>query len=222
MAGAPIANTLPVRPLLLCFSCVTVFAQPFSFGVRAGVPLTDFFNGTGTATNPYSSITNRYLIGPTAELRLPFGLGIEFDALYRHYSYSSPGFRTASPPFIQLKYDSEEASGSAWEFALLAKYRFHAKLARPYVDAGAAWNRVSGLNALTCAINCSFTSTPPSLRQSTVTGFVAGAGIDVHVLFLHLSPEVRYTRWGGPQFQSVSGGFSSNRNQVEFLLGITY
>lgn len=205
--------------LLFSLSVITAVAQPFSFGVRAGVPLTEFFSGSGTATFPYSSITNRYLVGPTVELRLPFGVGVEFDALYRHYSYSSPGVTpNPSNQFPGL----EQVSDSAWEFPLMAKYRFPVKIVKPYIDAGVAWNTVSGLNVLYCFINCFSASPPPSLRHSTVTGFVAGTGIEIHVLFLHISPEIRYTHWRSQQFQSPNGGFSSSQNQAEFLLGITY
>jgi len=166
---------------------------------------------------PYTSITNRYLIGPTVELRLPFGFGVEFDALYRHFSFSSPGL--TPNPSNQLP-GLEQVNSGAWEFPLMAKYRFPSKVVRPYVDAGIAWNKVSGLSTLYCFLNC-FSADPPSLRHSTVTGFVAGAGIDVHLLFLHVSPEIRYTHWGAQQFQSPAGGFGSSQNEAEVLLGIT-
>ena len=32
-----------------------------------------------------------------------------------------------------------KTTGNDWEFPLLAKYRFHLKAVRPYVDAGIAW-----------------------------------------------------------------------------------
>lgn len=205
--------------LLLVLSAMAALGQPFSFGLRAGVPLTNFFDGTGTARFPYTSVTNRYLIGPTAELRLPLGFAVEFDALYRHYSYGSPGFRPA--PGIQLLGGLEQATGGAWEFPLMAKYRFPTRAVKPYLDAGVTWNTVSGLNGRTCAINCGYTSMPPSLRNTTVNGFVAGAGIDIHLIFVHLLPELRYTRWSAQQFQSPNGGFGSSENQIELILGIT-
>jgi hypothetical protein len=65
------------------------------------------------------------------------------------------------------------------------------------------------------------TSTPAELNDRTIAGFVTGAGVDIHLLFLDLSPEIRYTRWGAQQFVSPYGGLSSNQNQLEFLLGIT-
>jgi opacity protein-like surface antigen len=66
------------------------------------------------------------------------------------------------------------------------------------------------------------TSNPPELHKKTTTGFVVGAGLDVHVLVIHISPEVRYTRWGAQHFLSPNGGLQSNQNQAEFLVGITF
>jgi len=52
-------------------------------------------------------------------------------------------------------------------------------------------------------------------------GFVIGAGIDVHALVIHISPEIRYTRWASPHF-NLNGVINSNQNQAEFLVGITF
>ena len=192
-----------MRPLLLILlGGVSAFAGPFTFGVKGGVPLTDFISLT---TSGFHSTTNRYIIGPTAELHLPFGLAIEVDALYRHFNYSVPGSGTTPAP-------GYSTTGSAWEFPLLGKYRFPGKLVRPYVDAGVAWDRLSGLTQ---------TIKTAQVEQGgdTTTGFVIGAGLDLHV-FLHFSPEFRYTRWGAHNF--LDPNVSSNQNQAEFLLGITF
>jgi hypothetical protein len=81
-----------MRPVLLfLLSSMSVFAQPFSAGIKAGIPLTDFVNATQSGTFNYSSPTQRYIVGAMAEVRLPFGLGVEFDALYRHLQYTGAG-----------------------------------------------------------------------------------------------------------------------------------
>ena len=49
-----------------------------------------------------------------------------------------------------------------------------------------------------------------------------GAGLDIHALILHVSPEFRYTRWGAQHFLSSNGGLGSSQNQAEFLVGITF
>jgi opacity protein-like surface antigen len=218
-----------MRPLFLFpLMAIAALAQPVSFGVRAGVPLTDLLNASSALpqpgslpSRPFTSTTNRYLIGPTIEVRLPLGLSLGFDALYRHYDFSSPGFVTA-PPAIYIMEDAERVDGGDWEFPLMAKYHFRSKLARPYVGGGIAWDRLGGWSGFMCVLNCGTPSTPPELRHDTVTGFVAGVGIDIHVLVLHLSPEIRYTRWGAQHFLASSGVLSSKLDQAEFLLGITF
>lgn len=201
---------------LLFLAVVPGFSQLFSAGVRAGVPFTDFLNATSASTPTgfvdYVSTTNRYIFGPTAELHLPFGFGVEFDVLYRHLNYSGTVSVAGTTAFTS-------ASAGNWEFPLLAKYRFPFKVVRPYVDAGAAWNKISGVSQ---AVATTAGLTPSVLSNSSVRGFVTGAGVDIHLLVLHLSPEIRYTRWGAKNFLSPNGGLSSNQNQAEFLLGVTF
>jgi hypothetical protein len=60
------------------------------------------------------------------------------------------------------------------------------------------------------------TSHPPELLRHTTDGFVAGGGIDFHLLFLRISPEIRYTHWVDQQL-----AYLTNQNQAEFLVGIT-
>jgi hypothetical protein len=222
LAGAPLA-----------------LSQPFSFGVKGGVPLTDFLSATNSGGSGYFTTTNRYIVGPEAELRLPFGFGVEFDALYRHLNYTN--FSNS----VDVLLNSSTTSG-AWEFPLLAKYRFPTKIVRPYVAAGIAWDTLSGLNQTirqtviaTGVTSTSRTSSPAELGNNTVIGFVAGFGVDLHLLFLNISPEIRYTRWGSRNFSSISaeigsglnlvpivftnnGALQSNQNQAEFLVGFTF
>ncbi|MBZ5621362.1 MAG: porin family protein [Acidobacteriia bacterium] len=202
-----------MRHLLLFLLCaVSAFSQPFTAGVKVGVPLTDFIN---TVQNAGSSVPNRFMGGVTAELRLPFGLGVEVDALYRrlHYDY------TVGSPLSGITIDRTTAN--AWEFPLLLKYRFPSKVVRPYVDGGVAFDTLSGLTNTVTQTLAPIIGTPSALQNNTTKGFVLGAGLDVHAIVIHLSPEIRYTRWGSPHF-NLSGVLSSNQNQAEFLLGITF
>lgn len=179
-------------PLLLTASA---FAQPFSLGVKVGLPLTDFVN---TVQGVTSTTTNRYLVGPTAELHLPWGFGAEIDALYRHFDYQNIAGSTVTAI-------ANVNSTGDWEFPLLLKYRFPAKVVRPYVDAGVAWDRLSNVG----------------VRKSTTMGAVVGVGLDVHVLLVHILPELRYTRWTDQHF-NIANVLNSNQNQAEFTVGITF
>jgi hypothetical protein len=74
--------------LLLCLVAVSSFGQAFRVGIKGGVPLTNFYSTVSSSNFGFNSNTKRYVVGPSVELHLPFGLGVEFDALYRRVSYS--------------------------------------------------------------------------------------------------------------------------------------
>jgi opacity protein-like surface antigen len=205
-----------MRPLfLLLLGAVSAWAQLFSYGVRAGVPLNNFLDAAQSQQFAFNA-TNRYIVGPTAELHLPFGLGVEFDILYRRFDYNGNGT-------VAGIVTSSSAAGNAWEFPLLAKYRFPMKMVHPYVDAGVAWDALSGLKqAITRNSITTSTSSPAELNTTATRGFVMGAGLSVKVLVIHVSPEIRFTRWGAQHFIDPNGLLHSNVNQGEFLVGITF
>ena len=206
-----------MRPLfLLLLGAAALPAQPISFGLKGGVPLTDFID-TVTSSSGVSgfSQTKRYIVGPTVELRLPWGFAIELDALYRKFDYQITV--TGLSPF------TSNASGNDWEFPLLLKYRFasHA-FVRPYVDAGVSFDTLQGLSdTVTSTVNQITTSSPPELHNSKTIGAVLGGGLDIHFLFLHIEPEIRYTRWTSQHF-TLSNVLNSNQNQAEFLVGLAF
>ncbi|HKE22512.1 MAG TPA: outer membrane beta-barrel protein [Bryobacteraceae bacterium] len=188
-------------PLLLLFPASLAWAQPFTAGIKAGLPLTDFLNTVNGVT---ASTTNRYIVGPMVELRLPFGLGVEFDALYRHFDYTN---------VVGSGVNALTSTGhsGAWEFPLVAKYKFPSHIARPYVEAGVAWDTLSGVTNAVGITN----------QKGTVIGAVLGGGIDIHLVVLHISPGLRYTRWTSQHF-NLNGVLTSNQNQAEFLVGFTF
>jgi hypothetical protein len=201
--------------LLFLLGSISVFAQPFSAGIKAGIPLTDFLNAAGNGTFDYNSPTQRYIIGGVAELRLPLGLGVEFDALYRRLSYSGSGNVAG--------FTTINGSASDWEFPLLLKYRFHFPVVKPYLDAGVAWDTIPGLKQTVTQISSAvLESSAPALTRNTTMGFVVGGGVDIHAVFLHISPEIRFTRWNSTQISDALGLLHSNLNQGEFLVGFTF
>jgi opacity protein-like surface antigen len=209
--------------LVFLIGSTAVLAQPIGFGVKGGVPMTDFLDTVSGSRTSISSTTNRYIVGPTVELRLPAGFGVEFDALYRHFRYNSVASLVDAVSTLR-------ASGDAWEFPLVLKKRFIHGPVRPFLDAGVNFNKISGLSQTVQTLvfpNRSTTTTnnnPPELRHDFSTGFTMGAGLEVHALLLRVSPEIRYTRWGTQNFNSIISGGSlrSNVNQAEFLIGITF
>ncbi|MDR3701325.1 MAG: outer membrane beta-barrel protein [Candidatus Sulfopaludibacter sp.] len=191
---------MTIKAILPLLFAAPALAQPFSAGLKVGLPLTDFVN----TVNGASASTQRYLVGPTAELHLPWGFGVEVDALYRHFNYRDViGSTTSALGSVSNVGD--------WEFPLLLKYRFPAKVIRPYIDAGVAFDRLSGFTS-------AVTGSP---EKGTTMGAVVGAGIDIHILILHVLPEVRYTRWTSQHF-NIANVLSSNQNQAEVMVGITF
>src|ERR1700687_1131990 len=116
------------------------------------------------------SVSKNYVIGPMVELKLPLGFAIEADALYRPLNLTLAG------PFVRTSQDI----GSA-EFPILAKYHFlHTPIVKPYAEAGPIFRHVGS--------DASYLSSG---------GFALGGGIDFKLLLVRISPELRFSRWGG-------------------------
>ena len=201
-----------IPALILFLFSYPASAQLFSAGVKGGVPLTDFFTTAESQEFSFNTNTSRYIIGPTAELHLPFGFGVEVDALYRHMSYTGSGVLGAVSAATNF-------SSGNWEFPLLLKYRFKAPVARPFIDSGIAWNTLSGISQ---SFEQSISNGSVTVvKNNTTAGFVLGGGIDLHFV-IHIMPEIRYTRWGSTQVIDPTTLLKSNQNQAEFLVGITF
>jgi Outer membrane protein beta-barrel domain len=126
-----------ITATLFVFSTAS-FAQsvgPLSAGVKVGVPITDAFSNTslGPRKSFYSNSQN-YILGPSIELRLPFHVSAEFDALYRPLSF---GASTASVVNGRPVLSTTSTTLSNWEFPLMFKYHFRNEhLVKPYAEVG--------------------------------------------------------------------------------------
>jgi hypothetical protein len=217
------------------------------FGVEAGIPITETMRTSaatetvnGRASDAYSSNTKRLLIGPTVNVALPLGFHLQFDALYQRVNYDHT--------FVFIKVYTMETfsrnTANRWQFPLLVQYHVKVPVLKPFVEIGPSFSHISGGGNVTTRQDNLFgrfretgtskSSSLSELRHSTVAGVTAGLGLSMHFWVTHISPEFRFTRWGSSQFdatsvlireQSPSAGIpsvSSNRNQVDFLLGITF
>ncbi|MEX2263866.1 MAG: outer membrane beta-barrel protein [Bryobacteraceae bacterium] len=192
--------------LFVLLAVVPVFSQSLHFGIKGGVPFTDAFDiAVGSGPN-VTSETQPFTVGPMVDLELPFGLGIEFNALYKRFEYSRAGL-------------SVNSEGSSWEFPLLLKLRSPGILIRPYAAAGVSFNRLAGLARVGEVAGIpGVTASDTKLR----TGFVLGGGIEFRVPFVRISPEIRYTRWRSETIENGLSAVLAGQNQAEFLVGFTF
>ena len=191
---------------LVAGACLLSFTQAaygelFVVGVKGGAPLTDAIKNVTSGDMQLIPSTKRYTIGPTIEILLPFGISAEADFLYKRtgleFVESQSGDST-----------TQQKAANSWEFPLLAKLRLPGEVIRPYAAAGYSFRHLSDLKTFV-------TGADPANR-----GFVVAGGIQFKISDLRLSPEIRFTRWESDS--DTSGLLQFNRNQAEFLLGITF
>jgi len=207
---------------LLLGSLGLLFAAPFafsgdlfSFGIKGGVPLNDAFNTATTGQISYLTNTKRFVVGPEFDINLSAGFAVEVDALYRRLDFESNSNLST--------FEHNATTSNAWDLPLLLKWRFasHGSF-RPYVGGGATFRGVTNVHQVTTFFTgnaSTTTSSPAELHDRFITGFTAVAGIQ---LFKHVSPEIRYTRWGWDTFRNPGTAFRSNPDQWDFMLGLTF
>lgn len=201
-------SAVSLKPfILILFFGVSAYAQlPLSAGIKGGMGLTDAYLNNlyqYPAGNAFqaNSAAKDWIVGPFVELRLPFHLAVEADALYRplslQYSYTR----------ISGIISTVERRNATWEFPILFKYRFaHVPLVKPYIDGGPTFRATSG-----------------SSSNLANHGFALGAGLDFRLLLIHISPEIRYNHWGSDSFPAdFFQPVHSQTNQAELLVGISF
>ena len=170
-------------------------AQPVIGGLILGSPLTDAIQLNSVPGYAAASVNNgEFIVGPFVQVNLPFRFALEVDALHRGYSFDlTPG--------------SSSTSISSWEFPVLAKYRFWKGPVRPFAEGGLVFNHVSGFDEVITA------------PHDSTWGVSLGAGVDIHALVLHISPEIRYD---GFVFKNFGDQIQSIRNQAMFVVAIGF
>ncbi len=194
-----------------------ICGQSFSFGVKGGVrAISEFADG-------FVDESRRYIAGPTVEVGLPQGWGIEFDALYRRSGYSL-AYGTA------VYSSATREADNVWEFPLLATYRLRVPVLKPFVEGGWA-PRIAHGHSISSGSYLSSPATYASYYSSssaswpTTYGAVAGGGLRISAGRITFAPELRYTHWNKPAVQVSFGDgptYISGQNQVDFLLGVSF
>jgi hypothetical protein len=222
-----------MRLLAFFLTCCACAGQSIAVGVVGGGRFTDdvltfpapALNGLNVES-AFRLESRFYDVGPTIEIGLTHGFAVEFDALYHRQGFFSTFYHDT------VYYTSRERDKS-WEFPLLLKYNLRFAPLHPFVEAGVAPRTISGSFAETSQVALSTPVGPPPpfgpsvpVSYSPSVGFVAGGGIQFSLGHLRLAPQVRYTRWGtapvGGLFFSLGSTYSSNQNQVDASIGISW
>jgi hypothetical protein len=194
--------------LLFAFALNTFAAGPILFGVRGGVP----FNLNNTVTSGLSSLTStkRMEVGPTLGVRLPLGFSIEGDALFRRETLNLGSFAGFNP----------NVHSDSWEFPVMLKYTGGRKVISPVFGVGAAARHINDFNNLGSIP--AFLLNGGSTASNSV-GFVTGGGVKFQMGPVQVTPEIRYTRWGGNGLsQQLLNLTPFGANDLSFLVGITF
>ena len=199
-----------MRLAVLLLAALPACGQLISAGIKVGVPLTDAFWHNGGENIITSSYDRRYIIGPTAEVRLPFHLAFEVDALYRRNGFVINFTGLGSPPNYVLPPTTTRVTVNDWQVPFLAKYRRDKGPVEVFADGGIVYRHVSS--------GSSELSAPDSANTS---GIAVGGGVSLKLLLIRVSPEIRYTHWFTRPF-STDVYFYNNSDQTDFLLGITF
>jgi hypothetical protein len=173
--------------LTFCVCAAFSYAQSFTAGVKGG----------GLFTDPAERAdeSHRYVAGIVAEIGLGSRFAIEGNALYSRFGRSLPSVR-----------------GHSIELPVLGKFYFADSNAafRPYGSSGFAlrniWLDETRRGRLSPQVNVT----------DVAVGAVFAGGVTFNVWKLKVSPELRYTRWGGYNYPAT------NPNQLQALVGITF
>jgi hypothetical protein len=114
---------------------VSACSQPFTLGANLGIPATRLLGAVDSSDIGYQSYTNRYLIGPHRRAAAEVGPG---GPLYRHYGFWSAGTISAG------KHAQDQRPVQPGGVSAAGEIPASDKLARPFVDAGFAWDTLEG------------------------------------------------------------------------------
>jgi hypothetical protein len=175
---------------LFCFCAAISYGQSITAGVKGG----------GLFTEPAESAdrSRRYVAGAVVELGFGPRFAVEGNALYSRFGSAVGPVRAHSV-----------------EFPVLGKFYFadRGSAVRPYASAG-------------FSIRNMWLDYPPRLgtgrnvQRTSLTDPAVGAafagGVSIGTWRLRISPELRYTRWGGYNYPAT------NPHTLQALVGITF
>lgn len=213
-------------------------------GVKFSSGFLGFFDET--QLNTFDSRTWRYASAATTDISNRLGFGLTFgygltsrvslnvDALYRRAGFRSglditEGQDDENTTADDRKYTSgfDQTKLDYWDVPLTL--RVHdgptSRRVRGFVEAGVVLRHATSVRTYIEVAEPGQTpvvdTTAAKVSNPNTLGGVVGAGWDWRTnRQIHFVPQLRYTHWAKPVFDT--GSARSSRNQIEFLLGITF
>ncbi len=176
----------------------------------------------------FNAEESRFVIGGLADLRINDYFGGEFNLLYRRFRFDA---LIPATPVVQSVLSTNRAH--ALDLPLLFKWRplGYRDLA-PFVASGVAFRYINGNETqrfFTGEDRQQEYSDSFAQVSSFNAGWVLAGGVDFNRGGgVRITPEVRYTLWGRENFRALStvpgspGVFRSQKDQFEFLIGVTF
>jgi hypothetical protein len=165
------------------------------------------YTGFDDLTYRTSSVRS-VVVGPLVELNLSPRISIEGNAITRSRRGVTKVVRGDCPTSFLRVCSWPFSSGGLWEFPVLGKYRLTTGPLRPFLALGPSFRlpKESGGYWL------------------SKYGATAGAGLQIPWNRIKIAPVVRYTYWGPdqPRVAGVQGNSGEFRNQVQFLIGVSF
>ena len=180
----------------------SVFGQRVSIGMIMGSGITGAFRSDtsyvqGTPVQTDLLERRMPIAGLALEVEPLKNLFLEVNGLYRPLHVANT--KTSGPgQSVQL---GEGFSVLTWQFPILAKYKWRTHYVKPFVELGAAFRVTGNLNGY----------------DPSHVGFTSGAGLEVKLKRLKISPTVRYSHW---RADSKQPGTISN--QAELIVGFSF
>src|SRR3989442_10472511 len=177
--------------LLFLVLKMPAFSQEVYWGVKGGTPFTDYFRTAGNSElqRGYWSKVNRYTVGPTLEVNLPFRLGLEFGMLYKRQHFTGLAVSSTRGPMFPIDVSvTHKTTANSWEFPILLKYSLSNRRTHPFVEWGASLQYLSNVRQVRTTarfpgptLEITTTDKPAELQRTFNTGFVMGTGVEFRV-----------------------------------------
>jgi hypothetical protein len=208
------------------------------FQMINGKTATTTDSSTMSTQDQTTGASSRIGYGVTAQYRLTNHFSVNVSALLRHLGYQLTSTVTASKTTILNGISTTSTSVTETHEDTRTRLvdipfmlRFYSSARRPdgprwFVEGGGAWRVATGIRTSidstdSSGVNtCCTTAAATPAHHSTI-GMVGGAGIQlIDPLGIHVVPEVRYTRWTNPIFNSQTTDMS--QNQLEAAISLTF